>query len=108
VTNEYDSYSIERTNAIQVHFMHGKEDMDTIRIKHSFQWVLPLIALALTVTFETTWAERKPEPKAEILKPKAGQELTGRINVQLKLPAKLSGPVYTGLGGPPWIKLEQV
>ncbi len=108
MTNELDSYSIECINAIQVQFIHGKEDMDTIRIKHSFHRVLPLIALTLIVTSETTWAERKPEPKAVILKPKAGQVLTDRINVQLKLPAKLSGPVYTGLGGPPWIKLEQV
>ena len=82
--------------------------MDTKRFEQFFQWVITLIVLTLVVPIETTLAERKPEPKAEILKPQAGRVLTGRINVQLKLPAKLSGPVYAGLGGPPWIKLEQV
>ena len=88
--------------------MHGKEDMNTRRIEYFFLRVVTLIVLTLVLPLETTLAERKPEPKAEIIRPKAGQELTGRINVQLKLPAKLSGPVYAGLGGPPWIKLEQV
>jgi hypothetical protein len=88
--------------------MHEKEDMDTMIIKNLLQWVVLLITLSLVVSFETTMAEQKPEPKAEILKPESGQMLSGRINVRLKLPAKLSGPVYASLGGPPWIKLEQV
>ena len=82
--------------------------MNTGKIKHFFQWMITLIILTLVVPLETIRAERKPEPKAEILQPKVDQELTGRVNVQLKLPARLSGPVYAGLGGPPWIKLEQV
>jgi len=76
--------------------------------KHYFQWVITLFALTLVGPFVTAWAEQKPEPKAEIVRPKADQELTGRINVQVKLPDKLTGPVYAGLGGPPWIKLEQI
>jgi hypothetical protein len=55
-----------------------------------------------------TGQERKPEPKVEILQPKANQVLTGRIDIRLRLPAKLSGPVYAGLGGAPWTELEQV
>jgi hypothetical protein len=47
-------------------------------------------------------------PKAEVLQPKAGQELACCVKVKLKLPDKLSGPVYAGLGGPPWVKLEQI
>ncbi|MHC4323456.1 MAG: CehA/McbA family metallohydrolase [Planctomycetota bacterium] len=82
--------------------------MDTGRIKHFYQRAVLLTALTLTAPFQTAFAERKPQPKAEIMQPKAEQVLSGRINVRLKLPANLSGPVYTGLGGPPWIKLEQV
>ena len=82
--------------------------MNTKGLGRFFQWAVPVIALIFVAPIKTTMAERKPEPKAEILKPQAGQVLTGRINVQLKLPAKLSGPVYAGLGGPPWIKLDQV
>ena len=77
-------------------------------IERLFQWMFTLIALTLVVPLQTTWAERKPEPKAEILQPKEGQTLSGKINIQVKLPARLTGPVYTGLGGPPWIKLEQI
>jgi hypothetical protein len=68
--------------------------------------VVAIIVLALGL--EAVGAERKPEPKAEIVQPRAGQLLTGRVDVQLRLPARLSGPVYAGLGGPPWAKLEQV
>jgi hypothetical protein len=82
--------------------------MDKRNVKHGLGRVIPIIILTIVLQFDTALAEREPEPKAEILHPKAGQVLEGRINVQLKLPAKLSGPVYTGLGGPPWIKLEQV
>ncbi|MHC4462613.1 MAG: CehA/McbA family metallohydrolase [Planctomycetota bacterium] len=82
--------------------------MGTRKIKHSLGWIVLLIALVLIVTLETTWAKRQPPPKAKVLQPKAGQELTGNIYVHLKLPAKLSGPVYAGLGGPPWVKLEQL
>ena len=82
--------------------------MNTRKIEHFFQLVITIIALTLVVPLETILAERKPEPKAEIVQPKAGQVLSGRVNVQLKLPAERTGPVYAGLGGPPWIKLEQV
>lgn len=82
--------------------------MKTRRIEQFFQWWIILIALTLILPFEIIRAERKLEPKAEILQPKAGQVLSGEINIQLKLPAKLTGPAYAGLGGPPWIKLGQV
>jgi len=49
----------------------------------------------------------KSSNKAEILRPKAGQSLSGKVAVAVKLPAGLSGPVYAGLGGPPWVKLER-
>lgn len=64
-----------------------------------------VIILALLATVR---AEKKPEPKVEIVQPKANEVLTGEINVKLKLPPKLSGPVYVGLGGAPWAELEQV
>jgi hypothetical protein len=72
--------------------------------KHGLGRIVTFIALLFMVTLETTWAA----PKAEIVQPKAGQALSGKVDVRLKLPAKLSGPVYAGLGGPPWVKLEQV
>ncbi len=71
-------------------------------------WWIILIALTLSMPHEIIRAEQKPEPKAQIIQPIAGQELTGEINVRIKLPNKLTGPVYAGLSGPPWIKLEQV
>lgn len=46
--------------------MYEKENTDTRRIKHLLKRVVPLIALALVVPFETTWDERNPEPKAKI------------------------------------------
>jgi len=54
-----------------------------------------------------TWAQDKPNPKAQILSPKADQVLTGNVEVRLTLPPKLASPVYAGLGGPPWVKLEK-
>lgn len=78
--------------------------MGMMKRKHGLGRIVPLIALVFMVAIETTWAA----PKAEILQPKAGQTLSGKVDVQLKLPAKLSGPVYAGVGGPPWVKLEQV
>ena len=76
--------------------------------KHSLKQIVPFVVLMLLVPFRIAQAERKPEPKVQILQPKANQVLTGRMDVRLKLPAKLSGPVYAGLGGAPWAKLEQV
>jgi len=68
---------------------------------------MPLIVLVL-VTASTALAERKPTPKAEILAPKAGAELQGRVRVRVKLPPGLDGPVYAGIGGPPWVRLERL
>ncbi|MHC4242186.1 MAG: CehA/McbA family metallohydrolase [Planctomycetota bacterium] len=82
--------------------------MDTRRVKYGLGRMFPLIVLTLVLLFETALAQNKPQPKAEILQPMAGRVLAGKVNVQLKLPAKLSGPVYAGLGGPPWAELEQV
>lgn len=82
--------------------------MKTKRIEYLFQWIITLIAITLVLQLVTNGAERKPEPKAEILQPKSEQVLSGDVNIQLKLPAGLTGPVYAGLGGPPWVKLEQV
>lgn len=78
--------------------------MGMMKSKHGLGRIVLLIVLVLTMALETTWAA----PKADILQPKAGQALSGKVDIQLKLPAKLSGPVYAGLGGPPWVKLEQV
>ena len=78
--------------------------MGTMKKKHGLVRIFPIIALVLTVILETTWAASK----AEIDQPKAGETLAGKVDVRLKLPGKLSGPVYAGLGGPPWVKLEQV
>jgi hypothetical protein len=52
--------------------------------------------------------ERQPQPKVEVLEPAAGDVLGGMVDVRLMLPGELAGPVYAGLGGPPWTKLEQV
>jgi hypothetical protein len=78
--------------------------MGMMKSKHRLGRIVPLIVLMFMVAIETTWAA----PKAEIVQPKAGQTLSGKVDVQLKLPPKLSDPVYAGLGGPPWVKLEQV
>ena len=59
-----------------------------------------VLALILT-TANLSWGERQPAPKIDILQPKAGQALGGMVDVRLKLPAQLSGPVYAGLGGLP-------
>ena len=82
--------------------------MDTGKIAQSLRWMVPCIVFVLFVHLKPAGAERKPEPKVEILQPEASQVLTGRIDVQLKLPDGLSDPVYAGLGGAPWVKLEQV
>ncbi|MBL7188043.1 MAG: CehA/McbA family metallohydrolase [Phycisphaerae bacterium] len=82
--------------------------MKTGRIEHGWGLAVSLIALALVMPLETTGAQRKPAPKAEVVKPKADQSLRGIVDVRLKLPAGLSGPAYAGLGGPPWVELEQV
>ena len=80
--------------------------MKTGRIEH--RWRLAVLLIALVMPLEATGAQRKASPKAEVVQPKAGQSLRGIVDVQLKLPAGLSGPAYAGLGGPPWVKLEQV
>jgi hypothetical protein len=67
---------------------------------------IAVLALILTAA-SLSWGERRPAPKIEILQPKAGQALGGMVDARLKLPAPLSGPVYAGLGGPPWAKLER-
>jgi len=72
-------------------------------------YILSTFTLAIVVTTASlSWAGQKPVPKAQVFQPKTGQELTGKVDIQLKLPAGLPGPVYAGLGGPPWVKLEQV
>jgi hypothetical protein len=53
-------------------------------------------------------ADRKPQPKAKVVRPEAGQSLTGAVDIHLQLPTGLSGPVYAGLGGPPWVEMEHV
>jgi hypothetical protein len=81
-----------------------EEGMGTMKIKHGLGRIVLLFTLMLIVALETTWAASK----AEVVQPKAGQVLAGKVDVKLKLPAQLSGPVYAGLGGPPWVNLEQV
>ncbi|UCE46468.1 MAG: CehA/McbA family metallohydrolase [Phycisphaerales bacterium] len=80
--------------------------MKTGRIEH--RWRLAVWLIALVMPLEATGAQRKAPPKAEVVRPKAGQVLRGIVDVQVKLPAGLSPPTYAGLGGPPWVKLEQV
>ena len=46
--------------------------------------------------------------KAQVTQPAVGQVLSGTVDIKLNLPANFSGPVYAGLGGAPWVKLEQV
>ena len=84
--------------------------MDTRKVKHGLTWMVLIIGLTLGLLFETALAENKPKtkPKAEILQPKPNQILTGNIDTQLKLPEQLKGPVYAGLGGAPWAKLEHI
>ena len=72
--------------------------------KHTYQGLILVFAFALISAFQTTQAERKPQPKAEITEPKPDQTLSGRTNIKLKLPSNVAGPVYAGIGGPPWIK----
>ncbi|UCF15164.1 MAG: hypothetical protein JSW59_17280, partial [Phycisphaerales bacterium] len=80
--------------------------MKTGRIEH--RWRLAVWLTALVMPLEATSAQRKAPPKAEVVRPRAGQVLRGIVDVQVKLPAGLSPPTYAGLGGPPWVKLEQV
>jgi hypothetical protein len=78
--------------------------MVTRQTKHGLGRIFPVIVLVFMVLLETTRAASK----AEVVQPKEGRVLAGKVDIKLKLPAPLSGPVYTGLGGPPWVKLEQV
>ncbi|MHC4433451.1 MAG: CehA/McbA family metallohydrolase [Planctomycetota bacterium] len=80
--------------------------MKTEKIKH--HWTLAVLLIGLVMTLEATGAQREAPLKAEVVKPKAGRVLRGIVDVRVKLPAGLSGPVYAGLGGPPWVRLEQV
>jgi len=82
--------------------------MDTTGIRPSLKYAVLFVALAFLPFAGAALAERKPVPKAEILRPEADQTLAGEVDVKLKLPAGLSGPVYAGLGGPPWVELKQV
>lgn len=71
--------------------------------------LLSTFALAIVATAASlSWAGQKPAPKAQVFQPIPGQELTAKVDIQLKLPPGLPGPVYGGLGGPPWVQLEQV
>jgi len=69
------------------------------------------LAVALTLLLISTnlsGNQRPPAPKVDVLQPQAGQALGGMVDVRVKLPAELSGPAYVGLGGPPWVQLEQI
>jgi len=82
--------------------------MSTTKVKHSFAKIVTIIALTCVLMLETAFAQSKTIPKTEILQPQAGRVIDGKVNIRLKLPALLSGPVYAGLGGPPWVKLERI
>ena len=69
--------------------------------------VIVVLVIVLTAA-NLIWAQDKPNSKARILSPEADQVLTGKVEVRLTLPPKLASPVYAGLGGPPWVKLEKV
>jgi hypothetical protein len=72
------------------------------RLFATFVFVIVLAATSVAL------AQDKPKPKAQILSPEADQVLSGKVEVQVAMPPKLSGPVYAGLGGPPWVKLEKI
>ena len=86
----------------------GKEEMETEKSKLNRVMSAFFVLVIFILTPMGIAAERKAPPKAEIGTPKAGQLLEGTVDVHLKLPEGMSGPVYAGLGGPPWEKLEQV
>jgi hypothetical protein len=69
---------------------------------------LSVVLSVVLVLSNANGAETKPNPKVQVVKPKAGQVLNGQIDVRLKLPVGLREPVYVGLGGPPWVKVEKV
>ena len=55
--------------------------------------------------------KRPPSSKVEILQPAAGAILQGKVTVDVKItPPKGQKPpttVYLGIGGPPWVEMEQ-
>jgi hypothetical protein len=53
-------------------------------------------------------AQDQPSTKAHVTQPVADQLLAGTVEVTVTLPAQMSDPVYVGLGGPPWARLERV
>jgi hypothetical protein len=82
--------------------------MDTTGIRPNLKYAVLFVALAFLPLAGIALAEHKPTPKAKILQPGTNQTLSGEVEVKLTLPAGLSGPVYAGLGGPPWVELQQV
>ena len=74
--------------------------------------ILAPILLIVILSHASAAPDRPPGPKVEFLKPTPGQELTGTIDIHLKVTSQTGGglpsSVYAGLGGAPWLQLEQV
>lgn len=78
---------------------------------------LPIVAFAILACIPAPAAEeaKKPEPKkprVEILEPKDGTALNGPVTICVKaIPGdkeQVKEPLYAGLGGPPWSRMERV
>lgn len=56
-------------------------------------------------------AETNPVAKVQIIQPRLGQILSGKVEVRLKMipveKARTPEQAYVGLGGPPWTKMHQ-
>ena len=64
------------------------------------------IVLSMAVVASLSYGQAEAPKKAQIVLPKSGATLTGRVDVEVKLPENMDGPVYAGIGGPPWVQLE--
>ncbi|NQT14171.1 MAG: CehA/McbA family metallohydrolase, partial [Planctomycetes bacterium] len=75
-------------------------------------WSRILTALLVLSMTTSAWAQRPPASKVEILEPAAGQELTGGVDVRIKITPPEGGQmpalVRVGLGGPPWEPMNRV
>jgi hypothetical protein len=75
--------------------------------------ILATVAFIAFFVLPLTGAEKKPpEAQIEILNPKPETELSGVVELRLKITKEGkdvdSKAVYAGLGGPPWVRLSKV
>ena len=69
--------------------------------------LISIAAIAIFFATSSLVHAQQAKPRTKVLQPEAGQTLTGKVDVRVKLPSA-QPLVYVGLGGPPWVKLEQV